>query len=82
MGELVGSLRLQAYSAQDLSTYHMLLDEVDEAVAWGRRAIKLVRRLGWGTEYTGQTLFTLACCATKRGDVELGATLLGAFEAA
>ena len=64
-----------------MSTYHMLINDVDEAVGWSRRGIRFARRLGWGFEYTGLSLFTLVCCVTKRGDLELAATLLGAYEA-
>ena len=80
LAELIGALQLQAYSAFNLSMSHILLGEIDDAVSWCRRGFPLARRLGWAEERVGLSIFVLGCCATRRRDLTLGATLLGAFD--
>jgi len=58
-----------------------LLDEVDEAEQFSRRALLTSRRIGVQPAMTAWIVFTLACCATSRGDAVRGAQLTGAHDA-
>lgn len=80
LAERIGSLKLQAYSAINLSMSQILIGNIDEAVSWSRRGIALARRLGWSEDHVGLVILVMGCCATRRGDFRLGAQLLGAFD--
>ncbi len=58
-----------------------LLGEVDEAEQFSRRALLTSRRIGVQPAITNWIVFTMACCATSRGDVVRGAQLMGAHDA-
>ncbi|HTT60116.1 MAG TPA: adenylate/guanylate cyclase domain-containing protein [Acidimicrobiales bacterium] len=58
-----------------------LLGEVDEAEQFSRRSLLTSRRIGAQPAITSWIVFTMACCATSRGDVVRGAHLIGAHDA-
>ncbi len=58
-----------------------LLGEVDEAEQFSRRALLTSRRIGMVPGITAWMIFTLACCATSKGDAIRGAQLTGAHDA-
>ena len=58
-----------------------LLGEIDEAEQFSRRALLTSRRIGMVPAFTAWMIFTLACCATSKGDAIRGAQLTGAHDA-
>ena len=58
-----------------------LLGEVDEAEQFSRRALFTSRRIGLEPGVTSWIIFTLACCATSRGETIRGAQLTGTHDA-
>ncbi|MGC2484815.1 MAG: adenylate/guanylate cyclase domain-containing protein [Acidimicrobiales bacterium] len=66
------------------SNYGVMLflsGEIDAAEQFSRRALLTSRRIGVQPAITAWIVFTLACCATSRGDMVRGAQLTGAHEA-
>ncbi len=59
--------------------YYILEGDADAAVPLCRQALRVTRRIGLPLSVANM-IFLLACCATKRGDAELGARLWGAQE--
>ncbi len=56
----------------------VLLDELEQAEQFSRRALLLLRRNGMNPGLLYWIVFALACCATRSGDAVRGAQLIGA----
>lgn len=80
LAEQVGSLSTMTFLLGNGSIYHLVLGDLDEAEAKARRALIQSRRLGHPAYRCSFWIYTLACCATLRGDLVRGARLTGAFE--
>lgn len=56
----------------------VLLDELEQAEQFSRRALLELRRNGMNPSLLYWIIFALACCATRNGDAVRGAQLIGA----
>lgn len=80
IAEEIGSTFHHLIQWSNAGAFSFFLGEYDVAMQQSQRALRLSRRNGSPVEIDYWTIFTLACCATQRGDFVLGAQLTGVHD--
>jgi predicted ATPase len=81
IAEQIGSQLHIQLLLSNLGVTLFLLGDIDESELFSRRALFTARRIGLDERVIFWCVFSLACCATSRGDFVRGAQLSGSHDA-